>query len=111
MDQTVKFKDEHLYRREMERLRQLDEDGEGHYESRILRGRMRLNAHPQDVQRDLDSQKNSKEQILLNSASKDESSIAYKKTALASGEFTIDESVENTEILNKEVNNSADELG
>jgi hypothetical protein len=46
------------------------------------------------------------------SASKDESSLAYKKTALgASGEYTIDDSLENMEMVNKDAEASYDMLG
>ena len=93
----------------MERLRQMEEDEDG-YEGRIVRGRTRLNAHPADVVRDIENNKKSEKQLLLNSASKDESSIAYKKTALASGEFTVDQSLDNVENLNHDLNLSQDPL-
>jgi hypothetical protein len=108
VDQACKFKEEKLYRMELERIRQMEEDGE-HYESKIIRGRTRLNAHPTDVKRDLESQKNSKED-LLNTASKDESSMAFKKTALASGELTAEDSMD-VDQLDNAVNTSHDVLG
>lgn len=49
VDQTVKFKHEQNRRKELERIRLLEEEGDDHYQSKILRGRTRLNAHPADV--------------------------------------------------------------
>ena len=113
-ENAVKFKEEHAFRRETERLRRRGEDDDddytGHYENRIIRGRTRLNAHPEDVQRDIISKKKS-EVNLHNSGSKGGSSIAYKRTAMASGEFTHDDSIENSHKFYNDINYSQDNMG
>lgn len=56
VDHAVMFKDELAHRKDLILQRQLEEEAMRQAQERIKRGRMRINAHPTDVKRDLEKQ-------------------------------------------------------
>ena len=79
VDESLKFKEELVLKKEIEAIKQAEREAKEllkQQDNKLMKGRMRLNAHPIDVQKDLDS--------LKNSQSKLESSMAYRKTAVGS---------------------------
>lgn len=64
VDHAIIFKDEIQHRKDLILQRKLEEEAMNQAQERIKRGRMRINAHPSDVKRDLEQQTIS--QVLLN---------------------------------------------
>ena len=105
VDKSVIFNEEYkeIKRKQFQELidLELSQQTKKAEESKVIKGRTRINAHPRDVQKELESVKDSD---LFNSPGKDaKSSIAFKKTALASQDQTKEDNREFSVDLNSSV--------
>jgi len=110
VDHAVMFKDELAHRKDLILQRQLEEEAMRQAQERIKRGRMRINAHPTDVKRDLEKQTIS--QVLNQGTNKHlTSSQSISKTPnnnSSTRNFNLESSLENAIRIDQELDRSED---